>query len=334
MHSITAIYEDGRAVSFPARPGEVVYQAAYRASVHLAHDCLEGACGECKAWCTAGEFDLDDYSDEALSTDEREQGQTLLCKMVPRTACVVELPYPSGLHGAPAPAWGEARLIDVAPVSSSVVRTRLETAQPVGFLPGQYVNLQVPDTGVSRAYSCANRPGDTVLEFFHKLVPDGAMSGYLTRRASAGDTLKISAPAGHFYLRQNDRPLLMVAGGTGLAPFLSMLRAMALQPEPRPVRLLIGVNDASEFFAEAELADLGGRLPLTVERIAASDQGWHGPVGYATALLRDELLADAPDAYLCGPPAMIESCSQWLAAHGVDRRRIRAEKFLPSNSSS
>lgn len=331
MHSITAIFEDGRAVRFSARPGEVVYQSAYRASLQLAHDCLEGACGECKAWCTEGEFDLDDYSDEALSDEERRQGQTLLCKMVPRSSCVIELPYPSGFAEAREPASIHARLADIERVSSAVVRTRLEVAEPVDFLPGQYANLSVPGAGVSRAYSFANPPGRPALEFYHKLVPGGAMSTYLQDRARAGDAITLSPPAGHFYLRDNGRPLLLVAGGTGLAPFLAMLRSLAENARSdRPIRLLIGVNAAAEFFADAQLAELAETLPLRVERIAVSNEAWAGPTGYVTQLLRDDMVADSPEIYLCGPPAMIESCSAWLVERGVDRRSIRAEKFLPS----
>ncbi|VCU68413.1 Benzoate 1,2-dioxygenase electron transfer component [Pigmentiphaga humi] len=331
MHDITAIFEDGRTVRFSARPGEVVYQAAYRASVQLAHDCLEGACGECKAWCTAGEFELDDYSDEALSRDERSQGQTLLCKMLPRSSCVVELPYPSGFQAGSAPASIEARLADIERVSSTVVRTRLETAQPLDFLPGQYANLSVPGAGVSRAYSFANPPGRNLLEFFHKLVPEGAMSTYLAQRAAAGDALELTPPSGHFYLRGNGRPLLMIAGGTGLAPFLSMLGQLARRPEAAPpIRLLVGANAAAEFFADEQLAELARALPLEIERIAVSGEGWAGATGHVTGLLRDDMLRDAPDVYLCGPPPMIEACAGWLAARDVDRRRVRAEKFLPS----
>lgn len=331
MHDITAIFEDGRTVRFPARSGEVVYQAAYRASVQLAHDCLEGACGECKAWCTAGEFDLDDYSDEALSPEERSQGQTLLCKMLPRSSCVVELPYPADFHAGRAPAPIEARLAEVERVSSTVVRTRLETAQPLDFLPGQYANLSVPGASVARAYSFASLPGLNLLEFFHKLVPDGAMSLYLAQRATVGDPLALSPPAGHFYLRENGRPLLLIAGGTGLAPFLSMLGHLARRPQAAPpIRLLIGANAAAEFFADARLAELAGALPLEIERIAVSSDGWTGAAGHVTGLLRDDMLRDVPDVYLCGPPPMIESCAEWLTARSVDRHRIRAEKFLPS----
>src|SRR5690554_783931 len=99
MHQITAIFEDGLTLRFPCRPAEVVYQAARRASVDLSHDCLEGACGECKAFCSAGSFSIDDYSDEALSDEERKQGYALLCKMQASSDCVIELPYPSHFLG-------------------------------------------------------------------------------------------------------------------------------------------------------------------------------------------------------------------------------------------
>lgn len=335
MHQITAIFEDGKSVRFAARPDEIVYQAAYRSNIRLEHDCLEGACGACKALCTQGDFSVDDYSDEALSDAERAGGYTLLCKMKSTTPCTIELPYPSSfLSGQHEAQWLDASVLAVEAVSSSVRRMVVQLkAGELDFLPGQYIHMEVPGAGGAvRSYSFANAPAQQRLEFFLKVYPQGVMSDYLRERAGAGDDIRIKGPAGHFYLRALRRPILMIAGGTGLAPMLSMLRSLeqAGSADQR-VHLIYGVNDASEFFCARELEQLGKTLRLTVERIAVSADGWQGPTGHVTGLLRSELLHGGDcDAYLCGPPPMIEAASAWLREHGMDPARVHAERFVTS----
>jgi NAD(P)H-flavin reductase/ferredoxin len=335
MHEITSIFEDSKTVKFSARHNEVVYQAAYRSGIRLEHDCLEGACGECKALCTQGEFELDDYSDEALSKHEREQGYTLLCRMRARTPCVVELPYPSGLLAAQhEPQWIAGSVLSVESVSSTVKRLVVRAGtEGLRFLPGQYMHMEAPGTAMVRSYSFANAPGEEQLEFFLKLYPAGAMSDYLRDRAQPGDAIRIKGPVGHFYLREAKRPILMVAGGTGLAPMLSMLRTLAtLRSGVPPIHLVYGVNQADEFFAESELAALGMKLPLTVERVAVAPTKWTGPIGHVTSVLRPELLHGGEcNAYLCGPPPMIEATSDWLQKNGMLPERVHSERFITSN---
>jgi benzoate/toluate 1,2-dioxygenase reductase subunit len=335
MHEITSIFEDSKTVKFLARHNEIVYQAALRSGIRLEHDCLEGACGECKALCTQGEFELDDYSDEALSAHEREQGYTLLCRMKVKAPCVIELPYPSRhLAAQYEPQWMDATVVAVEAVSSSVRRMviRVKT-EALRFLPGQYVHIEVPGTGLFRSYSFANSPGEEDLEFFLKVYPEGAMSDYLHQRARAGDTIRIRGPVGHFYLRAVRRPLLMVAGGTGLSPMLSMLRTLAtLRSGVPPIHMIYGVNEASEFFGQSELESLAMKLPLTIERVAVSPCGWQGSTGHVTMLLRPDLIGSGEyDVYLCGPPPMIEAASAWLQNNGVGADKVHAERFISSN---
>jgi NAD(P)H-flavin reductase/ferredoxin len=335
MHEITSIFEDSKTVKFLARHNEVVYQAALRSGIRLEHDCLEGACGECKALCTQGEFDLEDYSDEALSAHEKEQGYTLLCRMKVKAPCVVELPYPSRhLAARHQPQWLEGSVIAVESVSSVVKRMVIRAkTEALRFLPGQYIHMEVPGTGLVRSYSFANSPGEDELEFFLKVYPEGGMSDYLRTRAQAGDAIRIKGPVGHFYLRAARRPILMVAGGTGLAPMLSMLRTLAtLRSGVPPIHLIYGVNEASEFFAESELESLAMKLPLAVERVAVSSSGWQGPTGHVTGLLKPDLINSGDcDVYLCGPPPMIEAASIWLRNNGIGADKIHAERFISSN---
>lgn len=333
MHRITLVFEDGRSVAIEARPDETAHAAALRQKVRLETDCLEGACATCRCLCTGGEFEMRDYSDEALPAGEAAQGHVLACRLQARSDCVLEFPYPSAtaLARRPAGEW-RARVALVERVSATVVRLDLETPAPVAFLPGQYAHLAVPGSGAQRSYSFANPPAEaTRHRFYVKLIEGGAMSGWVSEVARPGDEIAMRGPFGHFYLRPPRGPLLMVAGGTGLAPMLSMLEHLAGTGgcEP-PIRLLYGANGRAEFFALDQLERLrAAGLPLTVECVPlAGDAQWHGPTGHVTALLRPEHAAG--EAYLCGPPPMIDAARASLKDAGMAEAAIHAERFVAS----
>ncbi len=338
MHRLTLVFEDGRAVEIDARPGETAYAAALRQKIRLESDCLEGACGTCKSLCTHGSFELGEYIDEALSDAERMHGFSLACQMRPTSDCVLELPYVSSQALARlVPVEREYLLKRIEPVSQDVMRLELDrsTEAMFGYLPGQYVHLRVPGSALKRSYSMAN-PHDALdacgrLSFYVKVLTAGAMSEYVSARAKPGDLIGVTGPSGHFYLRPPTRPIVMVAGGTGLAPMLAMLEQLARTATGAPpIHLLYGVNVAAEFFGADQLERLAqGPLDLRIERMPVSSDGWNGPTGHVTTLLRDEMLiSGAVDAYLCGPPPMVEAAQAWLRQRGVTR--IHAEKFVPS----
>lgn len=328
-HAISLVFEDGRTVSIGARDDETIVAAAMRERIRLETDCLEGACATCKARITAGRYTLDDYSDEALSDAEAGARLALLCQTHARSDCTIELPYPSAQALARRPIVAAAgRVSAVEPVAAGVVRLEVESAAgaPAAFLPGQYVHLGVPGTEARRSYSMANAPADSRLSFYVKLLDAGLMSDYVRGRAKPGDAITLTGPFGHFYLREVERPVLMIAGGTGLAPMLAMLEHLALAGgTAQPIHLLYGANRADAFFGAALLAQLEQALPLTVERVAFETHG------HVTGRLRAELVAGGDrDAYVCGPPPMVEAAQAWLGAHGVEPSRIHNEKFLPS----
>jgi benzoate/toluate 1,2-dioxygenase reductase subunit len=334
MTAVTLLFEDGRAETVPTGPGETVYQAALRRGVQLVTDCREGACATCKGRCTSGTYRHRDASEEALSPEEEREGYVLTCQMQPLSDCVVELPYPAA-DALPrrAPARRRTRVAAVERAAAGVMRLALEFedgAPP--FLPGQYVKLSVPGSEAVRSYSFANAPGrGGAAEFFIRLIEGGAMSEYVARRAAPGDIIETEGPLGHFYYRPSGRRMLMVAGGTGLAPMLGMLEHVeATGQRPPGLTLLYGVNRADEFFALDRLRGFGERLGLEL-RLASVAGGEGAHSGLVTDLLPAALPeADAIDAYLCGPPAMIVAAQTRLRDLGVPPARILAEKFTPS----
>jgi benzoate/toluate 1,2-dioxygenase reductase subunit len=331
-HKVTLLFEDGRSVVIDADESNTIYLSALKNKVRIETDCLEGACATCKGLCTQGEYFLDDYSDEALSDEEAARREVLTCQMHPTSDCVIEYPYESSLALRTEPETIGGRVAEIETVAESVVRLVVEPEAELAFLPGQYVHLGVPGTDQHRSYSFANPPSITDrLSFYVKILESGAMSEYVSGRAQPGDEMPITGPFGHFYLRPPVRPIVMVAGGTGLAPMLSMFDHMVGSGgTDQPIHLLYGANSPAELFA---LDHLGGvDLALETKRaVVAGSADWHGHIGHVTELLDPELVAGGDvDVYLCGPPPMIEAAETWLLANGVDTARIHAEKFLPS----
>lgn len=337
-YKVTCVFEDGATARFASSPFETVYQAALRSGLPLETDCREGACGVCKAFKSGGDGDLGDFSDEALTDDEADEGFVLCCQFRAESDLVLEFGYPLSLLNKET-ATIDASVAEVEPVADNVVRLALTTeAEPPAFLPGQYVNISVPDRVSGRSYSFANSPAEPErMEFFVRILEQGAMSDYLRDAADVGDKVTLQGPYGQFFLRPpRAGRIVMVAGGTGLAPMLSMLAELDRAEGEKPqVTLLYGANHPGELFGAERIEALGDWVDLQTI-VVEGDDAWSGPTGFVTELLKDGALEDAAstDAYLCGPPPMIESARAALTSLGVPAGRIFAEKFIPSASES
>ena len=335
-YNITCVFEDGATTHFHTSAIETVYSAALRSGLTLETDCREGACGVCKAFLADGQCDIGDVSDEALTEDEQEEGFLLACQARARSDMVLEFAYPLSMLKKEV-AVIDARISELEPVADNVMRLVLESdADTPVFLAGQYVNMTVPGRVPARSYSFANAPGDNEkMEFFVRLLPEGAMSDWLRDHAKVGDSLQVQGSYGQFFLRPpRAGRVVMVAGGTGLAPMLSMLAQLKASGNPMPqVTLLYGANFAGELFGQERIAEYGDSVTLH-QVVVNGEDGWQGQTGFVTDLLAEGLLDDAAstDAYLCGPPPMIDAAREKLLAMGVPSARIFAEKFLPATS--
>tara|TARA_R110000868_G_scaffold10313_17_gene50705 strand:- start:2757 stop:3779 length:1023 start_codon:yes stop_codon:yes gene_type:complete len=337
-HEVTMVFEDGRIVKFGASETDNIYFAALKNKVRILTDCLEGACATCKGVCTSGEYTLAEFSDEALTQEEFDRREVLTCQMHVKSDCVIEFPYESRVALKSKPDTRTVRVSEVAMISSTVAKLVVEPdsdSPPISFISGQYVHLSVPGSTEHRSYSFANAAFESGrYTFYIKVLEQGAMSDYLSQRAQPGDELTVTGPFGRFYLRPVERPVVMVAGGTGLAPMLSMLDTMAAEGDvDYPVHLLYGANTEDELFGFDQLKSYAGQgIDLTTElSVVEPGSGWGGGTGHITGLLRPEILNGGDcEVYLCGPPPMIDAAESWLSANGVEPNRVHAEKFVPS----
>nr|WP_315492677.1 benzoate 1,2-dioxygenase electron transfer component BenC [uncultured Pseudomonas sp.] len=327
-YAIALNFEDGVTRFIDCKVGEKVLDAAFRQRINLPMDCSDGVCGTCKCHCETGAYDLgDDYIDDALSADEARERQVLTCQMVPQSDCVIAVPLPSSACKTGTTQFA-ATLASITRHADAALEVSFGLDQAPVFLPGQYVNIGVPDSGQTRSYSFSSRPGDTHASFLIKHVPGGLMSSWL-ERAQPGDRVPMTGPLGSFYLREVMRPLLLLAGGTGLAPFLSMLEVLAQRGEARPITLIYGVTRDQDLVLVEALEAFAARLPqLTVVTCVADPQTAHPRQGYVTQHMAREALHDGDvDVYLCGPPPMVDAVRQHFKHQGVSPASFHYEKF-------
>ena len=217
------------------------------------------------------------------------------------------------------------------PLTHDIYRLVLDATQ-LQYRPGQYVDIHIPGSEHVRSFSMANVPNGK-LEFMIKAYPDGHFSGLLSGgEITEGQTLTVTGPYGVFTLRRtSDRPLLFIGGGAGMAPILALLRALADEGSQRPAVFYYGARTPQDLFHLEELAEIERRLPnfRFVAALSECENGeWNGEEGLITDVVaRCEQDLSGVDAYLCGPPPMVDAAIAMLDAEGVPEDRVFYDKF-------
>ncbi|MCE7764766.1 2Fe-2S iron-sulfur cluster binding domain-containing protein [Pseudomonas putida] len=330
-YQIALNFEDGVTRFIEAAGHETVADAAYRQGINIPLDCRDGACGTCKCKAESGRYDLgDNFIEDALNEDEIAQGYVLTCQMRAESDCVIRIPASSQLCKTEQASF-EAAISDVRQLSASTIALSIkgEALSRLAFLPGQYVNLKVPGSEQSRAYSFSSLQKGGEVSFLIRNVPGGLMSSFLTNLAKAGDSMSLAGPLGSFYLRPIQRPLLLLAGGTGLAPFTAMLEKIAEQGSEHPLHLIYGVTNDFDLVELDRLQALAARIPnFTYSACVANPDSQYPQKGYVTQHIEPRHLNDGDvDLYLCGPPPMVEAVSQYVREQGITPANFYYEKF-------
>jgi ferredoxin-NADP reductase/ferredoxin len=341
-HAIELTTRDGNQLCFDCADDQNLLEAAANAHILLPAQCGQGNCGTCYADITYGDFTLGKYNPSALSSEDKEKGGTLLCCTFPHSDLRVSLPFDHDRILLDELKISHAEISAIETVGKNTLRLELlivpdEDGNSVAeFESGQFMELEVPELGIKRAYSLSNTGNwEGRLEFLIRLQPNGLFSTWLKEQATMGQALLVHGPKGAFGLYESGlRPRWFVAGGTGLAPMLSMLRHMAEFQEPHPVRLYFGANCTEELFCLAELKTLQVELPQlqVICCVWKPEDSWEGffgtPVDALTNDLKDATVM--PDIYLCGPPALIDAAEATARLHGIPHKQIVVERFLPA----
>lgn len=331
-NEVALSFEDGVTRIVQVGAFETIMDAAYKARINIPSDCRDGACGTCKSFCVSGEFDPGDFIDDAMTEDELDRGYILPCQAEPESDMILEVPGTSEMAKTSASEF-EATISELVHHSDSTVSFSLDVAdrEELAFLPGQYMNLTVPGTDQIRSYSFSSGPKEDVSSFMVRITPQGAMSDYLRDTAAEGDKITMSGPYGSFFLRPPQRRMLLLAGGTGLAPLLSMLEKMVTDNSTQPAHLIYGVTNDIDVVGLDLLEAYAEKLPnFTYSYCVSNPESVHENKGYVTGFITDEHLDEGDvDVYLCGPPPMVNAVEGWFQDQGITPANFYFERFAP-----
>ncbi len=321
---------------------ETILQAAFDQGLMLMHGCKEGQCSACKSFILDGEVELDKYSTFALPDYEETEGYTLLCRAHPQSDLEIELiNFDEELLQNPVrvrTVTTRVKAVDPLTHDIKLLRLGLAEGEEFTFQPGQYVDIRIPGTDEHRSFSMAGTPAsEPDLTFMIKLYPGGKFSGLLENGAiSVGDELEVTGPYGTFTLRPSShRRLVFIGGGAGMAPILSLLTSLSEQgSEQRVAAYYYGARAVRDLFHLDELQALVDSLndftfvPALSEALA--DDEWTGECGFVTDVcerLEAERDLSEVDAYICGPPPMVDAAIALLEGKGVPETQIYSDKF-------
>ncbi|MCB8876888.1 NADH:ubiquinone reductase (Na(+)-transporting) subunit F [Acidisoma silvae] len=324
--------------------GETVLDAAFRQGISVMHGCKEGQCASCKSKLLDGDIELLKYSTFALPESERDTDHILLCRTLAYSDITVELlNYDEDLLSRSiAVKEISAKVVSVTPLTRDIRLLTVQLQAPLRFWAGQYVDITIPGSGITRAFSMANAPGPVSaggvrdLQFIIKLYPNGAFSSRLDDGLHEGDALTIKGPYGTCFHREGrSGPLVLIGGGSGMSPLWSILQDHIAQGDDRPVRFFYGARTKADLFHVAEFGRIASQLAdfQFIPALSHAEPGdeWSGETGFihdvVARVLRAQGLDGEIDAYSCGPPPMIDAVLPVLQMAGVEPERIYFDKF-------
>ncbi len=327
---------------FGAGPDESVLEAGLRQHLVLPYGCRDGACGTCKAKVLRGTVEQDTHSQTALSAAEQAQGYALLCRSKARSDLLVQaraleraadipvrkLPSRIASISRPAP--------DVA-----VLQLQLPANERLEFLAGQYIELMLRD-GTRRQYSLGVAPENAErLELHVRHLPGGrftdALFGVTDPPVRERDVLRFEGPLGTFFLREDsDRPIVLVASGTGFAPIKAIIEHCIAAQIARPMTLYWGGRRPADLYMD-ELCrrwqqEIAGFSYVPVISDALPEDHWGGRTGFVHRAVMDDL----PDlsgyqVYACGAPVVIDSARRdFITSCALPDTEFYADSFTSS----
>lgn len=295
----------------------------------------QGSCGLCKVKVTAGAPPILPTEEPHLSKEERAGNVRLCCQL--KVHNDMELEIPEELFSIREYKGTVESLKDLNH-DIKLLRIALAPSEEIDIIPGQYVQIETPaykktPEPVYRAYSVATDPLDrTHIDLCIRLVPNGICTTYIFEHLKVGQTLKLNGPYGDFRLTDTEKDMIFIAGGSGMAPFLSMLAHIKNAGITRKVSYFFGARARRDLICMAEMAEYEKALPnfkfIPCLSQAAPDDQWTGETGLVT----DVVKRHCPDlsnmeAYLCGSPGMIDASIAALTGNGMPQANIAYDKF-------
>jgi CDP-4-dehydro-6-deoxyglucose reductase len=320
--------------TFDVGSSESVLDAALRQGIILPYGCRNGACGSCMGTVTGGSVDYPDGLPTALNEQDAAQQKALFCQARPAsdlTIRVREVDAARDIEVRTLP----CRVNKLEHLAHDVIRIylKLPETERLQFLAGQYIDVLLRDHA-PRAFSIANAPhDDRFIELHIRNVSGGYFSDRVFNQMQEKAILRIKGPLGTFFLREdNDRPAILIGGGTGFAPLKGMLEHAFETGLEKPLHLYWGVRAKRDLYLEElplrwlqEHANFS-YTPVLSEPLDGDD--WTGATGFVTdTVIRDYPDLSGHDIYMSGPPVMVEAGHKLFMQYGLDETRFFSDAF-------
>ena len=320
--------------------GQTLLDAALRQGIYIPHACCHGLCGTCKVQVSDGDVEHGQANPFALMDFERDAGKTLACCATLQSDATIEADIDEDPDAEIIPVSDfrttVSRIVDLTPTIKAL---HLKLDRAIHFQSGQYVQVEIPGLGQSRAFSIANAPVHVQrsgeIELNVRIVAGGAGTEYLHRKLSVGSELRVSGPYGRFFVRTSaNAPMVFMAGGSGLSSPRSMILDQLASGSKLPITLVYGQRTREELYYDAEFRELAAAHPnfTYVPALSSEAEGsaWDGARGFVHDAAKAHFKGNfaGQKAYLCGPPPMVEACLATLMQGRLFERDIYTEKFL------
>lgn len=313
-------------VEFTADKEKTVLDSAFIKNINLEHSCRNGDCKTCLSKILSGS--VTDKDGNSISS-----GKILTCSTFPQSDLIIEANYFSELEDIKK-IFSPCKVEDIIfPVDNiAILRLRLPPSINFKYLSGQYLNLKYK--GISRSYSIANsEESSKFIELHISKMENGKFSELIFNSISKDQLMSLEGPLGTFFIRNNNRQKILIAGGVGYAPIKAMLESYFLSEESEKIFLYWGVSHSNYFYSEEiKLWESEYECFTYVPVVSEHDNNWTGRNGMVHhAVLEDFGSFNNPDFYICGPPIMVDYAVEDLLKHGVKETNIFYDSFLPSN---
>jgi CDP-4-dehydro-6-deoxyglucose reductase len=333
-------------------PGQTILQAALEAGLQYPHDCRRGTCGKCRTRLVSGEIKEQTDFSYTLNDDELGEGVILACSALPRTPALIRVDLLSdertlGCTSCEGTVIRYAKLTpDILEIAVRLDKSLPRTGDPcekcAPYVAGQFADIGVTGIPQPRSYSFATareneRRGEVTFLIRH--VPGGEMSGWFHSQDRTGEKIRLSGPYGSFYLREGRGPILCIAGGSGMSSINALLEHACNNRVERDAVFLFGARSREDLFYLDKLQRLKGKwskkhtfefIPVLANEPEAGD--WNGLGGLVTDHIEDlHLDLSSCQAYLSGPPEMVDAAVEKLAHSGLADDRIFSDRFLDSS---
>ncbi len=320
---------------FVVETGENILDAALRQGFAFPYGCRGGACGSCKGKVVEGEVAYPGGElPMGLSEVDASVGMALFCRAEPVSDLVLEMREISAAKDIPVKIL-PCRVQKMERLAADVMRLylKLPMTERLQFLAGQYLDILLGD-GRRRSFSLANAPhDDALLELHIRRIENGHFTNFVFEEMQEKALLRMEGPLGSFFFREeSDRPIVMMAGGTGFAPLKGMLEHAFSEGVKRPIHLYWGARDrASLYLAElpeqwAAEHDNFTFVPVLSE--PAAEDAWQGRTGLVhEAVLQDFADLSGFDVYASGPPAMVDAGRREFGARGMEETHFYSDAF-------